>query len=140
MFVELRLYNEITVSIALLLSQFSPKMTKFGQYLKHNIVPEWRDKVGIEQKKNRQYIHYKGLKKILNACPENRNYDAIRKLIEPVDIEMSPTPSFAVTLHSVEQPKNSFREVDNSSTVGMVDLTGRQVRGDSEGILETKNV
>ena len=53
---------------------------------------------------------------------------------------MSPTPSFAVTLHSVEKPKNSFREVDNSSTVGMVDLTGRQVRGDSEGILETKNV
>lgn len=24
----------------------SKQMVKFGQYLKHNIVPEWRDKVG----------------------------------------------------------------------------------------------
>ena len=59
-------------------------------------------------------------------------------MVEPMDIEMSPMPSFTVTLHSVEQPKNSFREVDNSSTVGMVDLTGRQVRGDSEGILKQR--
>lgn len=60
--------------------------------------------------------------------------NAIRKPVEPLDIEMTPTSTFAVTLHSVEQPKNSFREVDNSSAVGMVDLSGRQVRGDSDGM------
>ena len=43
---------------------------------------------------------------------------------------MVPIENTEVTL---EKPKNSFREVNNETTKGMVDLTGRVIRGDSDG-------
>lgn len=46
---------------------------------------------------------------------------------------MVPIENTEVTLRSLEKPKNSFREVNNETTKGMVDLTGRVIRGDSDG-------
>ena len=46
---------------------------------------------------------------------------------------MVPIENTEVTLTSLEKPKNSFREVNNDTTKGMVDLTGRVIRGDSDG-------
>lgn len=46
------------------------QMVKFGQYLKHNIVPEWRDKVFASLHDDEQFIDYKGLKKIIKRFNE----------------------------------------------------------------------
>lgn len=42
-------------------------MVKFGQYLKHNIVPEWRDKVGGWIRMKRSVYQLQGIEEDYQA-------------------------------------------------------------------------